>query len=328
MSEGVLCTYCDGETLHSFTAHAEFFDNGFLRLTGENFQLFAAASQVGVSEKLGRLPYFLHMPEGGVVELPSCPEADALVSAIRPPSRLTQTRRALERLAPVTAVATILLVIGIITMLWRSQPFLARRVAFFVPNHVEAQAGLVGYSLFADVAKPTALNASAQLRLHHALERLVAARNFHLTPQIKLLRLGVPNTFALPGEILIVSDELVLLTANDDELAALLAHEIGHVENRHGLQSILRNDSALLTSTLCTGDFSAIASASALLPTLLLKNGYAPEFEREADAYATSLLRDAHINPHAFDSFVQRLEKIYPANSRTFTYLGTHPSHQ
>jgi len=71
MSDALSCTYCDGETLHSFAAHVELFDDAFLRVTGDNFQLFAPAPTVAVSERLGKVPYFLRLPEGGVIELPA-----------------------------------------------------------------------------------------------------------------------------------------------------------------------------------------------------------------------------------------------------------------
>ena len=57
-------------------------------------------------------------------------------------------------------------------MLARSQPFFAGKLARLVPSHVEAQAGLVGYSLFAGVAKPSELNGSSQRHVRQVLERL------------------------------------------------------------------------------------------------------------------------------------------------------------
>ena len=56
-------------------------------------------------------------------------------------------------------------------------------------------------------------------------------------------------------------------------IAAVLAHELGHVERRHGLQSVLRNSAALLVVSTITGDLSTLSTFSATLPFLLLQYG-------------------------------------------------------
>jgi predicted Zn-dependent protease len=137
---------------------------------------------------------------------------------------------------------------------------------------------------------------------------------------------GLPNAFALPGNMIIVTDELVRLPASDDELAAVLAHELAHLERRHGLQSLLRQSFAVLLAAGITGDASALTTFAAAIPLSLLTAGYSRDLEREADAYALELLRARGIPPRAFATVVVKLDAARESLQRNSTYTSTHPA--
>ncbi len=134
-----------------------------------------------------------------------------------------------------------------------------------------------------------------------------------------------PNAFALPGNTIVVADEFVRLAAQDDEIAAVLAHELGHLEKRHGIQSLLRNSMALLVVASVTGDLSTLTAFAGTVPFLLLQNGYSRGLEREADAYALVLMKERGINPGAFTSILKKMEAARPEKGPNFSYLSTHP---
>jgi TonB family protein len=135
-----------------------------------------------------------------------------------------------------------------------------------------------------------------------------------------------PNAFALPGGIIVVSDELVNLAGNDEELLAVLAHELGHVERRHAVQNVLRGSASLLLISTITGDLSTLTSFAATIPLTLLQRGYSREFEAEADGYALGLLRTAKVDPGHFASILEKLAESRPEGAQDYTYLSTHPS--
>ena len=65
------------------------------------------------------------------------------------------------------------------------------------------------------------------------------------------------NAFALPSGIIVVTDELVALSEDDDELAAVIAHELGHVHHRHIMRTVIQNSAAALLvarRALCSND--------------------------------------------------------------------------
>jgi Zn-dependent protease with chaperone function len=142
--------------------------------------------------------------------------------------------------------------------------------------------------------------------------------------------LNVANAFAFPGGTIVVSDSVVQLTAQarngDDMLAAIFAHELAHVERRHGLQMLLHGSAALVAVATLTGDLSSLTAMAATLPFLLIQRGYSRDFEREADTDAVAWLRAVRIQPAALADALQLLEQQRPKSGPDFTYLSTHPS--
>ena len=82
------------------------------------------------------------------------------------------------------------------------------------------------------------------------------------------------NAFALPNGTIVVTDDLVKLAEHDDELVAVLAHEIGHVVSRHALRRVLQDSGVMLLVAGITGDIVSISSLAAALPTLLIEAKY------------------------------------------------------
>lgn len=126
--------------------------------------------------------------------------------------------------------------------------------------------------------------------------------NFRKSPKIGA------NAFALPGGFVIMTDELVELAKNEDEVIAVLAHELGHVKERHALRQTLQGTISGLIVIAITGDFSSVAAG---LPALMLNMSYSRELELDADAYALESLKTACIPSKSFATILLRLEKSH-----------------
>lgn len=95
------------------------------------------------------------------------------------------------------------------------------------------------------------------------------------------------NALALPGGTVYAFDGLVTCLGNDDEMVAVLAHELAHVRQRHAVRQLLRSVGSLALASLFFGDWSGmVASATAGLSSL----AYSRDAEREADAIASDTL--------------------------------------
>ena len=326
MNASLSATYFDGETLRMHAVTVQATAEGQLQALGEGINLQVPAAELRISDRLGSVPLFVRLPDRAVIEIPCNDAAVALLERLRPAGVLSSLIHRLESHAAVAATATLVLALAVAGTLWLGLPWLAHRAAYAVPPSIEADAGRAGYTYFSRAFQPSTLTYLQRNMAYHALDRLKKARTLHVEPKIYFFHLGMANSFALPGGTIIVGDELVELARNEDEIAAVLAHEIGHVEMRHGLQSVLRNSSALIVVSTVTGDLSTLSTFSGTLPFLLLEFGYAREFESEADAFAVSLLNDAHIDPFNLALILQKLEDSRPTSGPDFSYLSTHPA--
>ena len=95
------------------------------------------------------------------------------------------------------------------------------------------------------------------------------------------------NAFALPGGDVVVTDGLVELATSPEQVAAVVAHELGHVAHRHGLRNMVQASILAALVSYWTGDFSSLATAGA---TAVLSAAYSRDFEREADDYGADLV--------------------------------------
>ncbi|MDD5347609.1 MAG: Maf and M48 domain-containing protein [Candidatus Omnitrophica bacterium] len=135
------------------------------------------------------------------------------------------------------------------------------------------------------------------------------------------------NAVSLPGGFVYVNKGLVDKVASDDELAAVLAHEVGHIVARHSvkkLQAIMGYSLGRILTIPVAGTAEVAAASEAAFTTLML--GYGREDELLADQLGARYTRAAGYNPQGMITF---LEKLQEANRRKplrpKNYLKTHP---
>jgi len=134
-----------------------------------------------------------------------------------------------------------------------------------------------------------------------------------------------PNALALPGGIIVITDDMVKAAEATEEVLAVLAHEIGHVELRHTMRSVLQNSVVAAAAAAVTSDAASLSVAVASLPLLVAQTKYSRKFEAAADEYAFSLLKQKGYSPTAFASLMERLAKKYEKETGPFAYVSTHP---
>ena len=129
------------------------------------------------------------------------------------------------------------------------------------------------------------------------------------------------NAFALPGGIIVVNSGLLNATDTPEELAGVIAHEISHVELRHGLSSMVKHMGVATLWTLALGDFSGLLGSEAALQLLSLK--FSRDAETEADNGGFNRLLAAGINPSGMAAFFDTLSEQGAAIPQ---WMSTHPA--
>ena len=143
------------------------------------------------------------------------------------------------------------------------------------------------------------------------------------------------NAFAAPGGLIFVTRGMLRCASSEDELAAILAHEIGHVQEKHGLQAIKKSrittavTSVALTAAKTLGP-EGLAELTSLfddsiqdITGTLINSGYSRAFEREADEAAVKILSRLGYDPEALIRVLKVMsEKLDP---KGLDFAKTHP---
>lgn len=321
--------FYDGRSSARRAVRIEFCETGIINIRGAGLELRLNRAQVRVSPRLANTPRYLYLPDGARCEIADNDVVDTVMDHL---DGGTSNRflHFLESHYP-TAIAALVITVGIVyAAIEYGIPELSRRVASSMPQHIETSLGREGLrTLDRGMFSPSNLDESTRRRVRRLFDSLKQAGPAAIEAQLELRsgeRLGA-NAFALPAGYVVITDELIELAQTDGELLAVMAHEIGHVHNRHILRQILQNSLTALLVAGLFGDLTSIAGLSATLPTFLVQQKYSRQFEQEADEYAAEVLRARNVPVTHLTNILKRLA-VEQAGTRgkILDYLSSHPA--
>lgn len=132
---------------------------------------------------------------------------------------------------------------------------------------------------------------------------------------------GFVNALALPGGTVYVFDGLVRCL-DDDEVMAVLAHELAHVRQRHAVRGLLRDAGGVALASVVFGDWSSVVGGAAAGIGSL---AYSRDAEREADAMALKTLTAIGTPRAALARAFAKLGHCVPGASEPPAIFSTHP---
>ncbi len=329
----VSCHYYDGRTSERRDASLAITTDGNVVVAVDGFEerRLHSLSEVRIPGRVADTPRHIRLPDGAVCEVRDNDALDAMrARAERGPLPAGRRfERLLHRLdsnwrGAATALAVTAAILFSFTE-WGA-PVVARIVVAATPPEVEAVIGenLMTLLLQFDLLEPSKLDENRQNDI------LIAFYAMRDDARVEAVQLGFfsapgfgPNAFALPGGTVVITDQLVELAENDEEIVAVLAHEVGHVAGRHVMRRLAQTSSMLVLWTAFTGDAS-VATLSILAPERLLAQRYSRAFERDADQFAFDYLLGAGIPPTRLGDLLQRLEAAH-ARSGTPNWMASHP---
>jgi Zn-dependent protease with chaperone function len=226
------------------------------------------------------------------------------------------------------ALAFVAVVAALSGLVWLSGWSPARAVARLVPAATWDAAGRQLVAGFAREGPCT--EAAGQAALDKLVARITAATGADGQPfHVQVVRWEVVNAFAAPGRHLMLTRGLLRDARSPEEVAGVLAHEMGHGLELHPEAGVVRALGLTVAMKLILAGASETVQG---LGGLLLQLRYTRIAERQADARAFELLRKAEISAKPMAAFFERIEKRDGAKSagsrlpREVEILSSHPA--
>ncbi len=334
-------TWYDGKTSCHVPAIANISEEVSWRiLHAENHALLSTASTstIQVPSRIGNTPRFISFPCGGKFKTTDHAALDGLMGNQKS-SRYRQMIYALESKKSwvLLALVTVMLVVYVAARF--GVPATAKSAAFLLPPSVGDLASKQAIAMLdKSILAPSELEDRQKEKI---LQNFTSVFSAHPAVDINIaFRKGGPigaNAFALPSGTILFTDEMIELAEHEEELMAVLAHEIGHVAHRHGLRMIIQDSLLAFIVVFITGDASGVADIFMSLPIVLTERAYSRGFEEEADLFAREYLNRAQIPLCRFAALLERIEthrlsktgetqpKSPTKEARWHDYLSTHP---
>ena len=318
--------YYDGRSSERHAVLVHVVDDGSVQVVGPAIDLHVSTGELRPAPRLGDAVRSISLGADRKLETMDNEAVDLLAGVLHQGRGAGWVHR-LERSWTAVVVALVA-VIGIIGAgaTW-GVPLGARVVASRLPG---ALAHRVGQDTLAVLDKtlfhPSEASPEQRGRIEDVFAGL-AALEPDLPLRLELRNMGKgQNAFALPDGTVIVTDGLLELAENDEELAAVLAHEFAHVRHRHGLRMVLESSSFAILVGVYVGDVGQISTVLAALPAMYSQAGYSRAHETEADEFAFQLMERAGVAPHHFATILRKLQAATGAeDTGALRYLSTHP---
>jgi len=223
--------------------------------------------------------------------------------------------------------------ISVLLLFFVIVPAIAPKMAMALPDSFTERLGRQIESYLVDVlartgeTDPESMYCStpeADAALAAVLTRLTKSAETNAT--ISVVRVDQPNALALPGGRILVFSGLIGFSYSANELAGVLAHEVGHVKDRHGLQRVVESSVSGALIGLLFGD-AVGATAFAIAGDALLNGAYSREKEMQADEMAIQLMAQNGWTAKPMAALFGRMERQYGDQGGVLSLVSSHPSH-
>ena len=284
--------------------------HGTLRLSieGESTVRSIAVHELRASERFATATRTVHLAGGDMLEVDDSAQLSHLLAAAGKPDALVTRWQHSLRMVAFSLIASVL--IGVAAYLW-GLPLAADVLARRVPDSWSKalDRAVIAQLTTQGSLEASKLDAATQARLRSRFQQIAASTAGSPVVDIRFQRIGnMANAFALPGGTIVFLDGIVTMAPDDAALAGVFAHELGHVQHRHGLRTLIRTAAVSAVAAWYFGDFTSLANAAIIMSQL----SYSRDFETEADDEALSGMRANGIDPASLAELFRRMRDRGP----------------
>lgn len=310
-------------------------DAGCIAFTAEkiSFQLPLDGIEMKMGGAANRLVFFTHpaYPEQTIY----CADAKILNNTHLKSQRATRAQRAdigAKRFkARVFVAVALVLIMAVLGGLYFFKDPAVGFIAANIPPELEDKLGdsVIGqYRTSHSFIDSAAMDEHMQLLVAPLVESIASERydfTFYIVEDPTL------NAFALPGGHVVLHTGLILEAERPEEIVGVIAHEIAHVTEQHGVRTVLEGAGLYVVLNGLFGDVTGIAAVLMNNGAFLLKQQFSRDFEREADAVGVDYLVNAGIDPSGLYDFFAKLKAVEAESamgevSDALSLLSTHPA--
>ncbi len=199
--------------------------------------------------------------------------------------------------------------VALLGLIWFGVDWGSGHAAAFIPQSLQAR---LGHAVLGELTegKQQCHGEPGLGAINRLANRLAEAADYRHNVEVRVVKGGPVNAYTLPGGILVFYSDLITRARDSNQVAGVLAHEIGHVVHNHPMKGMVRQFGLDFMLRVLTGgysDISTVASGGSLL--LALRNGRA--FEREADATGVNLLESIGARADGVSSFFEQLMEAH-----------------
>ncbi len=196
---------------------------------------------------------------------------------------------------------------SILALIFYGIPYLASSLTPLIPHSIEKRLGdAVNGQTRAMFGGKDCTNPEGVAAFKKMVSALQSKANLPDTPNPVVLSSDVPNAFALPGGNVYLLKGLLDKAEDPDEVAGVLAHELGHVAHRDGLRVLIENGGTSFLAGLLFGDITG-ASVVLTLGRTLVDARYSRAAETAADAFATQIMGELGRSPKPMGDLLLRI---------------------
>ena len=213
--------------------------------------------------------------------------------------------------------------VSIVVVVLFGVPLAADRLTPLVPQVFERRLGDVAEgqvkALFGGNICDNAAGQAAFTKLVNAIRE---AAGLDTSVQSAVLATPIPNAFALPGGKVYVFSGLLARAENPDEIAGILAHELGHLKHRDSTRNLIYNGGTSFLIGLLFGDITG-SGALIFASRSLVTASYSREAEQNADTFSIDVMHRLGRSPKPMGELMFRVTGKQAANS--LSILASHP---
>jgi len=323
-----------------------------LDITGDSFTLTvkerikytALLHTLNVSSRLGNVTRKIILEDGSVF---STQDNDAVDLAFKKQPQGKKIIHTLESKMSWVLVALIITLISGFSFFKWGIPWTSKKIAHALPhasNQLIASNTLDFFDKYIFDKSQISAEQMQKIRMHfHSQVAPLGASHDEIkyTLHFRLWKdanLSIPNAFALPSGDIILTDRFVQLCETQEEMDAVLLHEMGHIVHRHTLETVIESTFITVTVMMIAGDSNGLADMGVGLGSLLVSSSYSRGHEAEADRYAFEQMLLAKMDPIAFSNIMNRMssyiqvpsvskrEQEKESQGDVLDYISSHPS--